>query len=110
MINLIITPFLIFQSNNFGFGLKKDVNLSAEFFKKEKIQAPIFNNYDIGGYLIYHLFPEEKVFVDNRPEAYPASFFEKIYVSMQNDEKIWRKKDEIYNFNVIFFFYRDYTP
>jgi hypothetical protein len=110
MVNLIITPFLIFQSNNFGFGLKKDVNLSAEFFKKEKIQAPIFNNYDIGGYLIYHPFPEEKVFVDNRPEAYPASFFEKIYVSMQNDEKIWRKKDEIYNFNVIIFSYRDYTP
>lgn len=110
MINLIITPFLIFQLRNFGFGLKKGVNLSAEFFKKEKIQGPIFNNYDIGGYLIYHLFPKEKVFVDNRPEAYPASFFEKIYIPMQNDEKIWREKDRTYNFNVIFFSYRDYTP
>jgi hypothetical protein len=110
MVNLIITPFLIFQSNNFGFGLKKDVNLSAEFFKKEKIQGPIFNNYDIGGYLIYHLFPKEKVYVDNRPEAYPADFFTKNYISVQNNNNKWFEIEKKYHFNAIFFSHRDYTP
>jgi len=58
-----------------GLGLAAGVNASARFFLDQEIRGPIFNNYDIGGYLIYHLFPGERVFVDNRPEAYPASFF-----------------------------------
>ncbi|MFN3966251.1 MAG: hypothetical protein ACK4JE_00935, partial [Endomicrobiia bacterium] len=86
------------------------VNESAEFFNEKNLKGPIFNNYDIGGYLIFHLFPKEKVFVDNRPEAYPSSFFEKEYISMQENEEIWHELNEKYNFNVIFFYRHDLTP
>lgn len=92
------------------FGLRPGVNRSAEFFKRNHLEGPIFNNYDIGGYLIYHLFPKERVFVDNRPEAYSVSFFKEIYVPMQEDESVWREMDERYQFNVIYFFRRDMTP
>lgn len=105
----ILTIFNV-QLRGFGLGLTENINASAEFFQKEKIKGPIFNNYDIGGYLIYHLFPEEKVFVDNRPEAYPASFFEQIYVPVQESEDIWKQQNETYGFNVIFFSHRDATP
>ena len=47
-----------------GFGLAKNINASAEFFKNNNLKGPIFNNYDIGGYLIYHLYDREKVFTD----------------------------------------------
>ncbi len=87
-----------------------DVNGSAYFMKRLGIKGPIFNNYDIGGYLIYHFFPKEKVFVDNRPEAYPASFFKDLYVPMQENEDVWRKADEQYQFNVIYFYRHDLTP
>lgn len=107
---IVIKPTLIFQRYNFGFGLKPDNNSSAEFFKMHNIRGPILNNYDIGGYLIYHLYPDERVFVDNRPEAYPSEFFQKIYIPLQEDEKTWREQDRIYNFNVIFFSHRDMTP
>ncbi|MGC8775879.1 MAG: hypothetical protein ACP5QN_01010 [Minisyncoccia bacterium] len=113
---LVIIDFTIFNSRyeifnkNKGIGLAFENNASIEFFKNQNIQGPIFNNYDIGSYLVYYLFPQEKVFVDNRPEAYPASFFQKIYIPMQENENVWKKQDEKYNFNVIFFSYRDYTP
>jgi hypothetical protein len=96
--------------NNFGLGLMPGNNASAEFFKKQNIQGPILNNYDIGGYLIYHLFPREKVFVDNRPESYPASFFENIYIPLQDNEEKWKEENANYKFNAIFFAYHDATP
>lgn len=98
------------QRGNYGIGLAAGVNGAAEFFKDKNIKGPIFNNYDIGGYLIYHLYPAERIFVDNRPEVYPASFFNDIYIPMQQQEKAWKMQDEKYNFNAIFFYYEDATP
>ena len=72
--------------------------------------GPIFNDYDIGGYLLFHLFPKEKVFIDNRPEVYPADFFEKTYIPMQEDETIWEENQQKYGFNAIFFSINDATP
>lgn len=94
----------------FGMGLGKDSQGSANFFKDSGLSGPVFNNYDIGSYLIYSLYPQEKVFVDNRPEAYPEEFFTEVYVPMQEDEEKWREMKERYGFNVIFFYRRDMTP
>jgi len=94
----------------FGFGLPPRINQSAIFFKEQNIQGPILNNYDIGSYLIYHFYPEERVFVDNRPEAYSVSFFENTYISLQQDESVFQKQVERHNFNAIFFSYHDMTP
>lgn len=91
-------------------GLVPGVNGSADFMKTAGLQGPIFNNYDIGGYLIYHFFPAHRVFVDNRPEAYPAKFLKDVYIRMQEDEKVWRQVDGEYGFQLIFFYRRDMTP
>ncbi|MFH0906955.1 MAG: hypothetical protein V1829_01745 [bacterium] len=101
---------LPFEQGEFGFGLKKNNSKSAEFFKKENIQGSIFNNYDIGGYLIFYFYPDESVFVDNRPEAYSVPFFKEIYIPIQDDNSIWNEQDKIYDFNAIFFSHRDATP
>jgi hypothetical protein len=95
---------------NFGLGLEEGNNQPAEFFKAQKIQGPILNNYDIGSFLIFHLAPEQPVFVDNRPEAYSQDFFQKIYIPLQEDEDQWQKWDQYFGFNTIFFSYRDATP
>ncbi|MBU1017151.1 hypothetical protein KJ678_03270 [Patescibacteria group bacterium] len=75
-------------NNNFGIGLLHNNGDSAKFFKDAKLHGPIFNNYDIGSYLIFHLFPNEQVFVDNRPEAYSPLFFRNTYVPMQENENL----------------------
>ncbi|MDD5489573.1 MAG: hypothetical protein PHP25_02760 [Candidatus Moranbacteria bacterium] len=93
-----------------GIGLEPGVAKSAEFFQKENIRGPIFNNYDIGGYLIFFLPEGEKVFVDNRPEAYPDAFFSQVYKPMQENADIFKKVDQEYNFNTVFFYSHDITP
>jgi len=93
-----------------GWGLAKETESSAQFFVENRLSGPIFNNYDIGSYLIWSLYPKEKVFVDNRPEAYPASFFQETYIPAQENESFWQNLDRKYQFNVIFFFRHDATP
>jgi len=86
-----------------------NVNYSAQFFKRLDIQGPIFNNFDIGGYLIYHLFPNRRVFVDNRPEAYDESFMQGSYLAALKEEDTWQELDKRINFNAIFFYRHDMT-
>jgi hypothetical protein len=106
-----------------GWGLLPGENQSAEFFKANHLQGPIFNNYDIGGYLIFNTLiargsgtaaadphADQTVFVDNRPEAYPKEFFENVYKAAQTDEQVWLKLDKQYQFETIYFSPRDYTP
>jgi hypothetical protein len=91
-------------------GLMPKVNASADFFKQSGLKGPVFSNYDIGGYLIYHLGTQEKVFVDNRQEAFPPDFFQKVYIPMQEDPFVWRQEQMKYGFNVIYFYRHDITP
>lgn len=117
-VSFILVLFLIFlinpsywkNKNTIGFGLSDGVEKSAQFFLSEEIKGPIFNNYDIGGYLIYYLYPKDRVFVDNRPETYPVSFFQDEYIPMQENEAKWSQALEKYQFNAIFFYRQDITP
>ena len=93
-----------------GVGLFADMNLSAEFFKQNNIKGPVFNNYDIGSYLIYHLYLKEPEFVDNRPEAYSVDFFKQTYIPMQEKMEKFREVEQQYNFNCIWFYRHDNTP
>lgn len=94
----------------FGLGVEKRNSASIDFFRNEHIKGPLLNNYDIGGYLIYYLFPDTRVFVDNRPEAYSLDFFRKTYIPLQESEAIWQENLKRYGFNAIIFSYHDATP
>jgi hypothetical protein len=106
---LVVTGILVSSSVNFdwkqrhGLELIPGIDDAAEFFKREKISGPIFNNYNIGSYLIFHLSPEYKVFVDGRMEAFPKDFFKQTYVPMQLSNDLWHAMDRRYRFNVIFY-------
>lgn len=92
-----------------GLGLTPRALDAGTFFKENNLPGPIFNNYDIGGYLIHQLYPATRVFVDNRPEAYPGSFMTGSYIAGQEDESTWEKLDQEYGFNTIFFYRHDGT-
>jgi hypothetical protein len=95
-----------------GLGLLPGVDASADFFRQSQIAGPVFNDYDIGGYLIYKLSmdgPNPRVFVDNRPEAYTPDFLRDVYIRAQTDETAWHQLDSRYRFNAIFFSRRDST-
>jgi hypothetical protein len=91
----------------FGIGLKKGNGAAGDFLNSEKLQGPIFNNFDVSGYLIYYLYPKQRVFVDNRPEAYPPSFFRNEYFRSLEDEDYWTRRSREIGFNTIVFNHRD---
>ena len=93
-----------------GFGLEPENSAAIEFFNQNELHGPIFNNFNIGGYLIFHLYPREKVFIDNRPEAYPASFFQQEYLPMLSDESKWKELENRYGFRTIILDHTDMSP
>lgn len=100
-------PFLS-PYNYLGIGLTPRAEESANFFIDNGLEGPIFNDTDVGSYLIYYLYPVEKVFSDNRfGDAYSASFFSDIYNPMIKDENKWKEALEKYKFNTIFFYQYD---
>jgi hypothetical protein len=72
------------------------------FIKQSGMKGPIFNNYRIGNYLIYGLYPQEKVYIDARPEAYPAAFFDE-YWRMMADEQFFNDQVKKYSINAVVF-------
>ncbi len=99
-----------YKSGTFGLGLMPNAQNAAQFFISQNVKGPIFNNYDIGGYLIYNLYPKEKIFTDNRPEAYSVEHFQKDYIPAQQDPAKFAELDAKYHFNAVFFSHRDLTP
>lgn len=116
-----VYPYKIYKANadaalegyktGWGIGLDSHSNDAGKFFKENGIKGPIFNNYDIGGYIIYHLFPKEKVFIDNNgADSYPAYFFENILIPTLTQEEKWQEMRERYKLNAIFIGQRDGSP
>lgn len=99
----IFTPNL----TKLGSGEIPNSNKPADFILKNNLKGPIFNNYDIGGYLAYSVFPREKLFIDNRPEAYSEDFLENEFLASLKNETAWERVEEKYNPNIIFFFRHD---
>ena len=119
-IYFLLAGILFFGSNMFfeTFDINKSFGLGYEMrdtkvvsvLKENKGEGNIFNNFDIGSYLSYRLFPEMKVFVDGRPEAYPASFFQNDYIPLEENQD---KQDAIfkqYNIHTVVISHTDQTP
>lgn len=100
----------IISAKGFGVGVATGAERAVNFFVRNHLKGPIFNNFDIGSYLDYRLYPKTKVFIDGRPEAYPASFLQQTYIPMQENPTLFEKTGEKYQFNTIFFSHTDQTP
>lgn len=83
---------------------------AMDYLLANNLPQSIFNNFDIGSYIIYRGFPKYQVFVDGRPEAYPKEFFKEVYIPMQEDPKVFQSIDEKIKFQTIIFSYTDQTP
>lgn len=93
----------------FGVSIPQSVDDVARFWHANGLRGPVFNNFDIGSYLIWKI-PQEPVFVDGRPEAYPVAFFQEVYIPMQEDPAVWERYRLEYGLNAIIWNARDITP
>jgi hypothetical protein len=95
---LMVVIITLMLTSGLGFGIRDYGKKSVDFILKNKIDGPLYNDFNIGGYLTYRLYPR-LVFLDNRPEAYPASFFRNTYLPMRNNPEIFTQLDSKYRFN-----------
>ncbi len=92
-----------------GFGLIANQEKTIQALQQLPPGAKIFNNYDIGSMLIFTNYQNNFVFVDNRPEAYSAEFFQDHYIPIQEDEQQWQQAQQAYNFDYLVIGHRDLT-
>ncbi|HUX35643.1 MAG TPA: hypothetical protein VMV71_01260 [Candidatus Paceibacterota bacterium] len=76
---------------------------AVDFIKNNNLRGPLFNLYNEGCYLIFRLWPEDKVFIDGRSEVYrgqPIIDFFTIFGMHTGWEKLMNEK---YGINYFFF-------
>ncbi|HEV7397060.1 MAG TPA: hypothetical protein VGN86_11160 [Pyrinomonadaceae bacterium] len=61
-----------------------------EFIRANKLPQPLYNEYHWGGYLIWKLYPDYKVFIDGRADVYGDAFFEQ-FMAAHAGEPGWRE-------------------
>jgi hypothetical protein len=54
---------------------------AASFTLKNAVPSPIMNHYNWGGYLIWRLYPEYRVYLDGRADLYGDSFLDEFAAS-----------------------------
>lgn len=110
LVSVLIGTGLFFPfSPGLGIGLTPGNDRSLTFVREAGLHGPIFNNFDIGSFLIYTLYPNQKVFMDNRAEAYPAEFIQSEYLKAQKDEEKWQELESKYSFSTIIFYRHEQT-
>jgi hypothetical protein len=113
---LVYLAFAAWSGRAFRFtrplvGLAARSNDAAAFFREHGLRGPIFNDAEIGSYLVYHLFPGERVFADNRfGDAYSTPFWRDVYLPMIADEATWQVMQARYELNAIFFYQHSSAP
>lgn len=90
--------------------LRSEVNLAAQeeylpveavrFIRASNLPGPMFNSYNWGGYLIWHLYPDYPVFIDGRTDLYDDEFIRE-YVKVTLVKPGWRKVLDQYGVNFI---------
>jgi hypothetical protein len=90
-----------------GLGIGEGMKDTVNFYISGNLKGPIFNNVEAGSYLIYRLYPKERVFIDQRRDPYPEEFINKVYLSMQDDANIWQEQVQKYKFNTIIIAYSE---
>ena len=98
------------SSKTIGMDVREDGKAGADFLLQNNLPGRIFNGFDNGGYTIYRLYPKYKVFVDNRPEAYPADFLHNTYIGLENKDDLRKEIFKKYNIHTVIFTHTDQTP
>jgi hypothetical protein len=90
--------------------LRTEVNLAVQekhlpveavrFIRDNNLPGPMFNSYNWGGYLIWHLYPDYPVFIDGRTDLYDDEFIRE-YVKVTLARPGWREVLDRYEVNFI---------
>ncbi len=78
-----------FLSTPFGFD-EEGRYLALRRLKEQGLNGPVFNDYNIGSLVEYNLYPIP-AYTDNRPEAFPVTFWQDEYLPALRDITRWKQ-------------------
>jgi hypothetical protein len=78
---------------------------AADFLAEERLAEPFFNVYNHGGYLMWRLGPEEKVFIDGRSEVFAGRPVAD-YLDILHGKRLKELVDDSYHLNYFILPYR----
>ncbi len=71
------------------------------FFEAEGLQGPMFNEFGYGGFLLFHLWPAHRVYIDGRTDlVYTPQMVER-YIASAMDPSVFAEEDAMWNFQVV---------
>lgn len=91
---LTLTTLLLWRlANDYKKPISETVPVkAASFVKEKKLPGPIANYFDFGGYFIFSLWPEYKIFMDGRTQVFSNSFLEECATLLSHDVNIKKAK------------------
>jgi hypothetical protein len=63
---------------------------AMEFIRAQQLPQPLYNEYGWGGYLIWKLHPDYRVFIDGRADVYGDEFIEE-FLATHDGEAHWQE-------------------
>ncbi len=78
---------------------------AVDFIERVGLKGPLFNLYNEGGYLIWRLWPNEKVAIDGRSEVYVGKPLEDYFGIMRGGNQWDRLVNDTYHINYFFLAY-----
>lgn len=82
-------------------GIEKDLPVKAvDYILKNKITGNMLNDYGYGGYLIYRLAPDQKVFIDGRADMY-GDLFVRDFLEIYNGGSQWEEKFDKFSIDYV---------
>ncbi len=73
---------------------------AVDFMEGQGITGNMYNLYHWGGYLIWRLYPDQKVFIDGRADVYGEAFIDR-YLQVYQLRKGWESPLDFYAVNVM---------
>jgi len=73
---------------------------AVDFVSEQHLPPPIFNDYNWGGYLIWRLYPDHKVFVDGRADLYGDAFIFD-YLKTYKGDRDWQARLDNYGISTV---------
>lgn len=74
----------------------------VQFLEQNRLNGPLYNPYEWGGYLIWKLYPQYKVFIDGRVNnAYPENIYRES-LAATSGRPGWEKILNHYRINLVF--------
>lgn len=73
---------------------------AVEFMRAQKPPQPIFNEYGWGGYLIWKLYPDYRVYIDGRADVYGDAFMEEFLLAL-GGATAWRETLDKYGVRTV---------